>query len=593
MQSKKQKSKRGWKILFGYLFEYKKEVILLSFLGVVSALANGTAPYIIGRFFDAILGNEIAFVNTIAEMPLWLFLIFVFLLVQVVANFMDWILSKRGGKLSLDIYASYIAKAKSSLLFLPIKFHTGKKIGEIEEKISRGGNSLDNMIDNVVLKLTPQFLSILVGFIIVFSINFKVGVMLVLGVLSYVFILMKIASPMSDFIKKGNKAWSKAHGYSYDAVSNIDTIKKFTTEEVETKKIYDYFVNKASRAWYKVMLIWNNIDFYQRIIVTITQVSIFLVSVFLIQKGEMTIGELIMLNGYTAMVFGPFVVLGNNWQVIQTGLVDIEIVDKILGLKKEEYKPKNAVHIKSIKGNIEFKDVSFYYNKKDGDILKGINFKVKAGETIALVGESGVGKSTLIDLISAYYFAQKGKVLIDGVDVKKINLKFLRRAIAVVPQEVTLFNDTVKTNIRYGNFKAKEKDIKFAAKEAHADVFIEKFPKKYKQLVGERGVKLSVGQKQRIAIARAILRDPKILILDEPTSALDSKSEKYITESLEKLMQGRTTFIIAHRLSTVRKADRILVFKDGKIVEQGSHKELMNIKNGIYKKLYTLHIGLE
>jgi len=307
----------------------------------------------------------------------------------------------------------------------------------------------------------------------------------------------------------------------------------------------------------------------------------------------MSIGELIAVNGYAAMVFGPFMTLGNNWQTIQNGLVNLEETEKMLDQPPENYKPKDAVIIDKLKGGVEFKNVNFHYNKKDGDILKDINLKVNAGEKIALVGESGVGKSTLVELISAYYFAQKGKVLIDGVDIRKINLKFLRRGIAVVPQEVSLFNDTIEMNIKYGNLKASKKDLEKAVKDSYADEFINKFPKKYKQIVGERGVKLSVGQKQRVAIARAILRNPKILILDEPTSALDSIAEKYITESLKKLMEGRTTFIVAHRLSTVRDADRIVVFKEGRIVEIGDHDELMKIESGEYKKLYELHVGLK
>jgi ABC-type multidrug transport system fused ATPase/permease subunit len=181
--------------------------------------------------------------------------------------------------------------------------------------------------------------------------------------------------------------------------------------------------------------------------------------------------------------------------------------------------------------------------------------------------------------------------LIDGHNIKNLNLKFLRSKIAVVPQEIILFNDTIKNNIKYGSFSAKEEKVFEAAKLAHCVEFIEKFPQKYEQLVGERGIKLSAGQRQRVAIARAILRDPRILILDEPTSALDAKSEKYITESLEKLMEGRTTLIIAHRLSTVKKADKILVLDKGKIVEEGKHEELMKIKDGIYRKLYELQIG--
>ena len=340
-----------------------------------------------------------------------------------------------------------------------------------------------------------------------------------------------------------------------------------------------------------MMTIWQGMNFYQRLIVTLTQFIIYGISFYLILEGRMTIGELVMFNGYAAMLFGPFVKLGHNWQVVQNGLIALERAEKILILPKEIYRPENAPVLSEIKGEVEFKDVSFAY-KSSKLVLENINFKVKAGEVIALVGESGMGKSTLMDLISAYYFPIAGKVLIDGHDTKNLDLKFLRSKISVVPQEIVLFNDTIEINIKYGSFGASLKKIMDAAQKAHALEFIENFPKKWKQIVGERGVKLSVGQKQRVAIARAILRNPKILILDEPTSALDAKSESIIKESLEELMKGRTTFIVAHRLSTVRKADRILVLDKGKITESGTHDELVKKKGGIYRQLYELQIGL-
>ena len=237
--------------------------------------------------------------------------------------------------------------------------------------------------------------------------------------------------------------------------------------------------------------------------------------------------------------------------------------------------------------------MNFAYGKKHKLILNNINFEVASGETVALVGESGVGKTTLIDLISLYFPPSSGEILIDGHNGRRLDLKFLRGAIAVVPQEPSLFNDTIKNNIKYGNFEASDEEIIEAARLAHCREFIEKFPEQYNQIVGWRGIKLSTGQKQRITIARAFLRNPKILILDEPTSALDAKSEKFIQESLEKLMKGRTTFIIAHRLSTVRKADKILVLHEGKITEQGKHEELIQVPNGVYRNLYELQIGLK
>ena len=298
------------------------------------------------------------------------------------------------------------------------------------------------------------------------------------------------------------------------------------------------------------------------------------------------------LNGYAALLFGPFVILGNNWQTLQNGLVSIkQTEEKIFAAGREDYHPQNAYSPSRIMGSVQFKNVSFSYDKKT-TVLDGLNFKVNQGERIAFVGKSGVGKSTTIDLISGYYFPTKGAVLIDEHDTQAFDLTALRNGIAVVPQEPALFNDTVIMNIRYGKLEATDSEVVEAAKKARAHEFIDELPEKYNQIVGERGVKLSVGQKQRIAIARAILRNPAILILDEPTSALDAETEKQIAKSFDELMKGRTTFIIAHRFSTVRKADRIFVFEKGNIVEEGKHDDLAKLEGGVYKRLYDYQIGL-
>ena len=239
-----------------------------------------------------------------------------------------------------------------------------------------------------------------------------------------------------------------------------------------------------------------------------------------------------------------------------------------------------------------FKNVCFAYKKDKGPVLTDISFEVNPGEVVALVGESGVGKSTLVSLLSRYYAPISGEIFLDGIRLNNISLKDLRKNIAVVPQEVMLFNDTIKNNIKYGKVGVADEEIFRAAQAANAHEFIEKFSKKYDQIVGERGIKLSTGQKQRVAIARALLRDPKILILDEATSALDSQSEKLVQEALARLIKGKTTFIIAHRLSTVRHADKIIVMDKGRIVQTGTHEELIR-QDGLYKHLCSLqHVYL-
>jgi len=586
-------STKGLKILFSHLAEHKKDLVILSVLGVILSVAVATMPYLVGRFFDAILVPGKVFINTNFEMPLWLFFIILWGGVKLVADVADWRSGIKSDQIGEKLYSGYMIQGFSRILGLPISFHKKHKMGKIGSDMDRAAGSLLGISSNVIVRLTPQFLSIVVVFAITFYANMFLSAIMFLGVAFYAIILAKTAPALAVLSKEVHKAYGLAYGDSSDALSNIKEVKQGVSESHEQKKIFKRYRLQAAGLYLKIRQAWQGLNFYQRFIVTLTQFAIFIFSIIFIQKGQMTIGELVMFNGYATMLFGPFIALGQNWQTVQNGLAAIENSEETLNIPSEEYEPENMVILDDIKGDVEFKDAVFYYQKSQGNVLDNVSFKVGAGEAVALVGESGVGKSTLIDLISGYYFPKKGKVLIDGHNTKNFNLRFLRSKIAVVQQEVVLFNDTIKTNIKYGSFGASDKEVEEAARKAHCLEFIENFPNKWKQVVGERGVKLSVGQKQRVAIARAILRDPKILVLDEPTSALDAKSEKIIQESLEKLMKGRTTFIVAHRLSTVRKADKILVFEKGKIVETGRHEELIQIPNGVYRYLYELQIGLK
>ncbi len=579
----------GFKVMLKYLGGYRKDILILSVIGILSAIGNGIIPYIAGRFFDAIITpSTIQIIGYV--IPLYVGLLILWSVVQLITYIMDWRVNIASQYLSNVVWFDYLSHSFGFLLNLPVSFHKTNKIGEIGNKIMGAANAFETIISNIVIDLSPQILSIVIALAIAFYVNKVLASFLIIGLIVYLFILIKNVKPLAKYQKEyyahmTEKVW----GESYDVIGNAIAIKQATSESYEQKKLLKNGTD-ALPLWMRQTKVWVTLSLYQRITILSTQIFIFIFSVYYIHQGVMTLGELLAFNAYAAMVFGPFVTIARQWQTIQNGIVSIEATEKILALPTEIYEPKNAPNI-DIRGDIDFKNVSFQYDEGK-PVLQDISFSIKAGQIIALVGESGVGKSTLIDLISAYHFANNGEVLIDGHDVHTLNLRKLRQAIAVVPQEVVLFNDTIETNIKYGNFEASEQEVREAARKAHALDFIEKFPEQWKQLVGERGIKLSVGQKQRIAIARAILRNPKILVLDEPTSALDAGSEKIITESLDMLMKGKTTFIIAHRLSTVRKADNILVFKEGKIIESGKHDELLKIEGGEYRRLYELQIGL-
>lgn len=511
---------------------------------------------------------------------------------QLIANAVDWLYEVEEKKVGTQLEADFLVESTNRLLLFPMSFHKTRRMGSTWGRMMGARSGLTDITMQVVLRLAPQVLSVMIGIGIVFSLEWRLGLVMISGVALYLLLMLRVVPPIVELQKQSNKKWEQAYDVAYEALSLVSNIKQSTSEEYEKKRITRKFGVEVVESWLKVERIWSSIGFSRRFIIVSTQFVVFVTSVWLIQQGELTIGELISLNAYAAYIFGPFVAIAMNWQVIQRGLVAIERADRILKNKVEPHFEGERASPKEILGNVTFKDVIFTYKKGKSPILNGVSFHADRGEVVALVGESGVGKSTAMELLSGYYFPQKGSVIVDGHSTRRMDLNKLRESVAVVAQEVALFNENVRNNIRYGTFKATDAEVEKAAKEAHAHEFISAFPNGYDQKVGERGIKLSVGQKQRIGIARAILRKPKILILDEPTSALDAKTEKLITESLERLMQGRTTFIIAHRLSTVRKADRILVFKKGKVVEQGRHEELLKIPNGEYRRLYEFQVGL-
>jgi ABC-type multidrug transport system fused ATPase/permease subunit len=386
------------------------------------------------------------------------------------------------------------------------------------------------------------------------------------------------------------KAWDDVYGEMYDSISNIQMIKSTANEKWEKIKMMRGYAKakKLSMGWRSD---WQKLSFWQGLIFSVAFIIVFGIGILFLRSNDLTAGKLVMFTGYIGLLSSPLSRLSDQYRRFKSGINAFRRAIKIYELSPEQ-DLESAVIVKDLKGEIIFDDVSFGY-KKNKLVLQNISFQVEPGEKIALVGESGVGKTTLVDLISKYYLVNKGKILIDGVNVKNIKINSLRSNIALVPQEVVLFNDTIKNNVKYGKPNATEHEIIEAIKIANAFEFIDKFPKKLDQVVGERGIKLSTGQKQRVAIARAVIRNPKILILDEATSALDSVSEKLIQEALEKLIKGRTTFIIAHRLSTIKNADKIIVLEGGKIAEMGKHDDLMQNPDGIYRNFWELQSAIQ
>ncbi len=571
-----------FKIIWGYLKNYKKAIAKITLLAMFVAVITAVIPYIYGVLVDTVSIEAFSINFVFAILGIWL-------TISIVSAFLGKIISQRSSFLSIDVANDIICENAAHIIALPLKFHKEKKIGEIFSKIDRASMSIARITDEIIFWMLPRLVTVLIGILILFSVEWRLAVGTAILFFGYILITIYKTSPIIQKQKNLNKAFEQAYGNLYDSFLNIQTIKSFAAEDLQVKKYKKDFRKDLNSAYKEYMTLWHFLALWQQLFFGIGFVILFSFSILLLRENTISSGQLIMFLGYLNLTYEPLKFLSYQWKSFKTGMTTIKRTEKLLDIKPENYQKEGKI-IEKVKGMVEFKNIGFGY-KKQQEILTDISFIAEAGQKIAIVGGSGEGKTTLVDLIPLYSIPTKGEIKIDGVDIKKLNLQFLRSLTAYVPQEVILFNDTIENNIRYGNPKATDQEIITAAKIANAHNFIMSFSKKYKQLVGERGIKLSMGQKQRLAIARAIIHNPKILILDEATSSLDSESEKLVQEALEKLITNRTTFIIAHRLSTIKKADKILVLKNGKIAEQGTHQELIQ-KKGIYFKFYSLQFKI-
>ena len=565
---------------FRFIFPKIKNRKRIYFGGVsalISAVASSFIPYIYGHLVDIAIAPHSQLKIILGFISIWLFL-------SLLNEFLSRYSQRQSYEVATEVTNDLLVDIFYHLINLPLKFHKAKKMGKIMRRIDKGIDDLFNLIDNTLFSFLPELLSFFVALAILLVVEWRLSLILVATSIGYVLVTLVYSKYIIETQKLMHRGWEKSYGVLYDSVLNVQTVKSSTAEEFERKRNVKNF-NWAGGIYEKWRFVWLKMSAWQRIIFTLSFIAVLSVGILMLRAGQLTPGKLIMFVGYTSLLTAPLSQLANQYRMVKSGMYSFKRAMSYYNIPPEKNAP-HAVEME-IKGKVVFKDVSFAY-KKGQTILQDISFEVLPGQTVALVGESGVGKTTLVDLVGRYIMPTKGQILIDNVDIRKIDLRALRRQTALVPQEVLLFNDSVKNNIRYGNLEATDKQVAEAAKAANAHEFIEKFPRKYDQVVGERGIKLSTGQKQRIAIARAILRNPKILILDEATSALDSVSENLVQEALTRLIKGRTTFVIAHRLSTIQHSDKIIVLEKGEMLEMGTHEELMRIEDGIYRHFWEL-----
>jgi ATP-binding cassette subfamily B protein len=467
---------------------------------------------------------------------------------------------------------------------LSLRFHLERRTGSLTKIVERGTKSIDMMLYFILFNIAPTAIE-LIAICVIFFVKFGAGLVaatLVMVALDITFTRV-VTDWRAQIQRDMNEVDNKAIGRAVDSLLNYETVKYFGAEEREAKR-YDEAIGAFTRAAVRneTSLAWLNIG--QSFITNLMMAGAMAFTVWGWSKGRFTPGDVVLVNSLLMQLFRPLDMLGWVYRSIRQGLIDMEAMFGLLDTPAEVTDKPGAPALSVKKGEVRFDGVRFGYDP-EREILKGVDLVIPAGTSLAVVGPSGAGKSTLARLLYRFYDPTAGRILIDGQDIAEVEQRSLRAAVGIVPQDTVLFNDTIGYNIAYGRNEATREDVERAANGAAIHDFVQALPQGYESMVGERGLKLSGGEKQRVAIARTLLKNPPILILDEATSALDSRTEAAIQETLERIARNRTTIIIAHRLSTVVGADRIAVLEEGRVAELGSHDELLQ-RGGLYADLW-------
>ncbi len=468
---------------------------------------------------------------------------------------------------------------------LSLRFHLERKTGGLTRVLERGRNAIETIVRMVILQLSPTIieLALIVG-VLMWQFDWRYVAVIIVTVTLYMVYTYYATEWRIGIRRKMNDSDTDANVKAIDSLLNYETVKYFNAEQREAQR-YDRAMERYEEASVKAYTSLAVLNAGQATIFTMGLAAAMVMCAFEIKAGSKTVGDFVLINSMMIQLYQPLNFMGMVYREIKQAVIDIETMFSILARDPEIKDAPGAPALKVTSGTIRFENVAFAYEPQRR-ILKGINFEVPAGKTVAVVGPSGAGKSTISRLLFRFYDLAGGRILIDGQDIAKVTQTSLRRAIGMVPQDTVLFNDTVRYNIRYGRWEASDAEVENAARLAQIDPLIRIAPKGYDTEVGERGLKLSGGEKQRVAIARTILKAPPILVLDEATSALDSHTEKEIQDALERVSQGRTTLVIAHRLSTIVGADEIIVLDQGGIVERGRHAELLAL-DGLYASMWN------
>ncbi|HEY9326176.1 MAG TPA: ABC transporter ATP-binding protein, partial [Candidatus Limnocylindria bacterium] len=580
-QEGKRPSLSMYRRLLRYVAPYKWNLVFAAVLLIISTALGLVWPRVVQAVIDLGL-QDAGFLDLLI-----VGLVVVLLVRAVIDGARQFVMAYTGERVIFDLRMGIVRHLQS----LSLSFFNRRKTGDLMSHVTSDATLVHGVITQTIIQVLGQVLTLVGGVAVIFLMNWRLALLTLVVAPPIAILGQRMGRRIRDISRAAQDAQGEAVGVLQEAIAEVRVVQAFTREEYEAARFHD-----------KLLFTFNKTIERARIAATMFPIIGFLgfmSSIVVlwyggheVARGEMTAGMLVAFLLYMNMVAGPVGMLASQWTQGQQAFGAADRIFALLDTIPEIQDRPGAEALPPVRGEIRFEEVGFRYGAAGPEpmVLDGVTTTFQPGETTALVGPSGAGKTTLVNLVGRFYDPVSGRIVVDGHDLRDVTIRSLREQIAVVPQEPILFADTIRENIRYGRLEATDAEIDEAARSANATEFISRLPSGLATIVGERGVRLSVGQRQRVAIARALLRDAPILLLDEATSSLDNESEYLVQQALDRLMRGRTTIVIAHRLSTVRSADLLVVLDRGRVAELGSHAELV-ARNGLYARLIRRQLG--
>ncbi|QTH65336.1 ABC transporter ATP-binding protein/permease [Psychrosphaera ytuae] len=574
---------RSLKTLLPYLLEHKVRVALALSCLILAKVASVGMPFVLKSVVDT-LDSQSDITVALASVPVAL--IIAYGLIRLVNVLLGEIRDTLFGRVTERAMRRVGLNVFKHIHNLELDFHLNRQTGGLSRDMERGVSGISFLMRFMVFNIVPILLEILFV-VVIFFVNYgiKFALITLAAIVTYIFFTAYATEWRTKFIRAANAADNSSNTRAIDSLMNYETVKYFNNEDYEAKR-YDEDLADWEKARRSNRLTLFALNSGQAFIVATAMTSMLLLAGQGVVEKTMTLGDFVLINAFMMQLFMPLNFLGFVYREIKGSLANIERMFELLQRPAKITDTPNAKALNVSAGSISFEKIAFGYDQQR-TVLKNVSFEVKAGQKVAVVGSSGSGKSTLVKLLFRFYDPNSGRVLIDGQDIKHVTQHSLRQIIGIVPQDTVLFNDTIFENIRYGNPSASDEQVWAAINHAHLSNFIESLPDRHETKVGERGLKLSGGEKQRVAIARTLLKNPPILVFDEATSSLDSGSEQAILKALKDIAKGHTSLVIAHRLSTVVDADQIVVLEQGEVVEVGTHQVLLG-QQGRYAELWRM-----